>query len=154
MLDHIPLHVTKDDAPALWVVGDVVRIVLSGAQTNGTFALVDTFVSPGKGTPPHVHSREDETFIITEGEVEFWVDGKTIAVPAGGVLHAPKGIPHRYGNSTSVMARMYVVCTPAGMDQFFQDIGDPCHDSQAQAPVFDMQRLIQGCQKHGITLLT
>ncbi len=33
---------------------------LSSADTGGAFFLFETAVPPGRGVPPHVHSREDE----------------------------------------------------------------------------------------------
>lgn len=46
--------------------GDVVTIKLTGQETGGAFALLETVTPPGAGPPPHVHHREDETFYVLE----------------------------------------------------------------------------------------
>lgn len=59
-------------------------------------AVVETEGPRGMASPPHVHSREDETFRVVAGEVAFTIDGeRTIAGP-GTTVHAPRGVPHHF----------------------------------------------------------
>ena len=51
------------------VVGDVYRFLATGEETNGKYALWEAIVPPGGGPPPHVHSREEESFYVLEGEI-------------------------------------------------------------------------------------
>ncbi len=53
------------------VVGDVYRFLVTGAETNGQYAMWEALVPPGGGPPPHLHSREEESFYILEGEIRF-----------------------------------------------------------------------------------
>ena len=53
--------------PSVWVVGDLYTIKTSGADTGGTFTLIEVSVPPGSGPPPHVHHREDQAFYIIKG---------------------------------------------------------------------------------------
>jgi mannose-6-phosphate isomerase-like protein (cupin superfamily) len=153
MPQHIPLNIPAGGGECLWVVGDCTTILLSGAQTGGSFTLCEIEVSPGKGAPYHHHANEDETFIVKEGVVDFIVDGERIQVAAGGVVHAPQGVPHLFTNSTSEMARFYVISAPAGMDDFFRSIGEPISERNAPAPEIDFAKLTAGCEAHGITIL-
>jgi hypothetical protein len=40
------------------VVGDTYTILLTGQETAGRFCLIDTYVPPGGGPPPHRHDFE------------------------------------------------------------------------------------------------
>ena len=88
-----------------WVVGDYVDVKVSGKQTNGDFAVIETVVMPGCGPPLHTHHREHESFFVLEGEIEFTVDGKVVAAKAGSLVHGGKGIPHRFVNPGSRPAK-------------------------------------------------
>ena len=49
------------------IVGDVYRFLATGEETDGKYATFEAIVPPGSGPPPHVHSREEESFLVLEG---------------------------------------------------------------------------------------
>ncbi len=65
------------------VVGDVYRVLATGEETGGKYALWEALVPPGGGPPPHVHSREEEGFYVLEGEIAFTVNGERVVATAG-----------------------------------------------------------------------
>jgi quercetin dioxygenase-like cupin family protein len=56
-------------------------------------------VSPNNGPPPHIHSREDESFFVLEGEVEFQVGDEKITARSGTFIQGPRGIAHSLGTT-------------------------------------------------------
>src|SRR5437762_13838694 len=77
------IHLGPGEGDAFSAVGDVYRVLASGRQTGDVYTLSEIRVSPNNGPPPHIHSREDESFFVLEGEVEFQVgDEKITAGPA------------------------------------------------------------------------
>jgi hypothetical protein len=54
------------------------------------FAM-EALVQPGGGPPPHIHTRQDETFYLLEGQVEFLVGEETIVAGAGEFVNIPRG---------------------------------------------------------------
>ena len=64
----------------LRALGETVQIRLRGQQTQGAFALICSVTPPQGGVPSHVHSKEDETFIVLEGLYEFRVGDSVILV--------------------------------------------------------------------------
>jgi quercetin dioxygenase-like cupin family protein len=70
----------------LTVLGDRVLLKFTSPDTNGLFTLTEQFNAPGTGIPLHRHTREDETFWVLEGQVEFVVAGTTTIVEPGGVI--------------------------------------------------------------------
>ena len=85
---------TSKTGKTFHVVGDILNVLLDGADTAGAFALFNVTVPPGGGPPLHVHHREDEFFYILEGEAEFMVAGQRSRVGAGTLGIGPKDIPH------------------------------------------------------------
>jgi Uncharacterized conserved protein, contains double-stranded beta-helix domain len=63
------------------VIGDSQTIKLDGQMTNGLFAMIEQNNKEGAGVPLHVHTREDETFYVCEGEVLFRVGEIEILAP-------------------------------------------------------------------------
>ena len=63
------LAVTRtEDGRHIGVVGDTYTILVTGEDTAGRFCVIDMFVPPGGGPPPHRHDFE-ETFSLIEGEL-------------------------------------------------------------------------------------
>jgi cupin superfamily acireductone dioxygenase involved in methionine salvage len=85
---------------------------------------MEALVPPGGGPPPHIHSREDETFYLLEGEVEFMLADETIVAGPGDFVNVPRGTVHRFQNTGGETARLVLTFTPAGIDKWFAEILD------------------------------
>jgi uncharacterized cupin superfamily protein len=81
-------------------------------------------VPPGGGPPPHRHDFE-ETFILLEGEMEATFRGKKMTVRAGDTVNIPANAPHQFHNASSAAVRMLCICSPAGQEKFFMEVGVP-----------------------------
>lgn len=106
----------------LGIVGDTYTILLSGKETAGRFCLIDMHVPPGGGPPPHRHDFE-ETFVLLDGELEATFRGEKRVVRAGETIHIPANAPHQFHNSSSQPVRMFCICSPAGQEEFFKEMG-------------------------------
>ncbi len=114
------------------VVGDTYTILVDGEQTAGRYTLIDMHVPPGGGPPPHRHDFE-EMFTILDGEVEFTFRGATTVVRAGETVNVPANAPHRFANVSDRPARILCMCSPAGQEVFFLEVGVPL-SGRTQAP--------------------
>jgi quercetin dioxygenase-like cupin family protein len=65
------------DVSAIGVVGDTYALLMEGADTDFSYALIDALITPGGGPPPHVHTREVEAFYVAEGAIDFMVSGRS-----------------------------------------------------------------------------
>jgi len=108
----------------LGVVGDTYTILLSGDDTDGRYCLIDMYVPPGGGPPPHRHDFE-ESFTILEGEIEAVFRGKKSVVRAGETINIPANAPHSFTNASQQPARLLCICSPAGQEELFLAIGVP-----------------------------
>ena len=115
----------KDQSlPHIGLVGDTYTITISGEATNGRFCLVDMHIPPGGGPPPHRHDFE-ETFILLEGEIEATFRGRKSTVRAGDTVSIPANAPHQFHNASSKPVRLLCICSPAGQEKFFAEVGVP-----------------------------
>jgi mannose-6-phosphate isomerase-like protein (cupin superfamily) len=92
---------------------------LWGEQTNGQVSIVEHPFPVGACVPPHLHTREDEYSIVTEGEIGFRSGDREVVLGAGGYITKPRGETHTMWNAGTVAARMIEVISPAGFEHFF-----------------------------------
>ena len=78
-----PFVRSANEGQAFAVVGDLYRFLAVGSETAGKYATIEATVPPGGGPPLHVHSREEESFYILEGEITFTVGDKKIVAGPG-----------------------------------------------------------------------
>lgn len=109
------------DAPStpkarrLSLVGDTYTILISGADTQGRYCLIDMLVPDGGGPPPHRHDFE-ETFILIDGELSFTFRGATQTVKAPASINIPANAPHQFKNVSGKTAHILCQCAPAGQE--------------------------------------
>jgi quercetin dioxygenase-like cupin family protein len=150
-----PFTRTLDDAPLISVAGDLYAILASGEETGGAYALFEAIVTPGNGPPLHVHSREDETFYVLDGEVTFTIAGQQRLSRAGGFFHGPRGIEHTLKNTGSKPARLLVTVLPAGFEKFLREIGDPLPKGSTKAmPITPqaIEKLMKIAPRYGLEI--
>jgi len=102
------------------VNSNILDVKISGDDTNGGFVLFEqTSVSPGRGTPLHVHHKQDEVFYVIEGEYYFQVGEEKFKAFAGDTIFLPMKVPHAW-TQVSPKGKMTVLFQPAGkMEKFF-----------------------------------
>ncbi len=157
-----PVHtedVPEDAPPPLTVVrpgegrsGDLGSITvdfkLMGADTGGAFAIVEHGFPPGALVPPHLHTREDEDSIVTEGEIGFRSGDREVVLGPGGYITKPRGEPHAMWNAGSEPARMIEMISPAGFELFFRAVVD-----LVEAGDVDPERGAHLAAQHGLSFV-
>ena len=145
----MPKHLPAEEGRTYHLFGgDQVTIKLSGKETDGAYTLMETVTPPGMGPPAHVHTREEESFCIVKGELEFTIRGQTIRPKPGDVLIAPRDVPHVFRNIGQTPAKMIIVCRPAGYENFIEDFAQIPADGPP-----DLARMASIAARHGITFV-
>ncbi len=139
--DDLHRHLTvadseSPDQPRVGLAGDTYTILLTGEDTAGRFCLIDMFVPPGGGPPPHRHDFE-ESFTVLEGEIEATFRGTRSVVRAGSTINIPANAPHQFRNVSTHPARLLCICSPAGQEDFFRETGVPIATRTAAPPELD-----------------
>jgi quercetin dioxygenase-like cupin family protein len=132
------------DGERINVIGDSQTIKLDGSMTNGLFAMIEQNNDAGVRVPLHVHTREDETFYVCEGEVLFQVAEIEVLALPGTTVYLPKGVPH--GFRVSKPTRGLLSVYPAGAENMFREL------SKLPPGPPNMSVVAEICSKYGIYL--
>jgi mannose-6-phosphate isomerase-like protein (cupin superfamily) len=128
--------------------GDVRILVRASAEsTGGAFSLVEE-VPPLLDTPMHVHARDDELFYILAGEHVIQVGEREFPVGPGGMVFAPRGVPHSQRRVVPGEGRLLVMTTPGGLDGFFRELA-----AADAAGTLGPDAYATASERHGITWL-
>jgi quercetin dioxygenase-like cupin family protein len=129
--------------------------LITGAETGGAFFMAEVSVVPGGGPPPHVHSREDESFYLQQGTLAVQVGDKALNVSAGDFVHMPRGIVHSFKNVGGETAKLVMVATPAGIENYFAEVFIPAADVADVPNVAEavIGRAMKTAPKYGLELL-
>jgi quercetin dioxygenase-like cupin family protein len=122
--------------PHIGLVGDTYTILVAGKDTGGRYCLIDMHVPPGGGPPPHRHDFE-ENFTVLEGKFEATFRGKKLIVRAGETINIPANAPHQFQNKSGQPARVLCICSPAGQEEFFIEVGIPVATRTTAPPKLD-----------------
>jgi quercetin dioxygenase-like cupin family protein len=139
-----------------WVLGDLYTFKAVGEETGKAYALVEIILQPQSGTPPHIHSHEDEAFYIQEGELEFQLDEQILVATPGTFLHSPRGQLHRLTNMGTGPAKLLCWVTPAGLEKFWAEIGVPVPDISVAPPAVspaDIEKILATAPKYGLEII-
>jgi quercetin dioxygenase-like cupin family protein len=128
------------------LVGDTYTITVAGKDTNNRFCVIDMHVPPGGGPGPHRHDFE-ETFILLDGEMEVTFRGEKSTVHAGDTINVPSNAPHQFHNASTEAVRMICICSPAGNDKFFLEVGVPVATRTTPPPRLDKEQMTEFLEK-------
>lgn len=121
------IKIIQPEEGEIWAVaGGNYRILVSGEETNGAYAIIEMIVPPGGGPPPHEHPEMQEIFYVTAGEMEFKTTDGKVLVKTGGTVNIPfNGGVHCFKNTSTENVRMTCTVIPAGLETLFREIGEP-----------------------------
>jgi quercetin dioxygenase-like cupin family protein len=92
-------------------------------QPDGDNLIVDTWLEPGGGLPPHFHPHQEEHWSVVEGEVRFQLGSdKRVLRPEDGSVVVRAGTKHGLTSSTDREAHLRCHVIPArGLQSFLEE---------------------------------
>jgi mannose-6-phosphate isomerase-like protein (cupin superfamily) len=96
---------------------------LTADDTAGTLSAFELSALPQTGPYLHVHHREDEWYYVLSGDFIFKAGGEEHHMATGASIWLPRGIPHVWANTSTVEAKLILICQPGGFEKFFEEIG-------------------------------
>jgi mannose-6-phosphate isomerase-like protein (cupin superfamily) len=145
---------TKGDAFKLDAGGgEVLRfsgaelLVKASADTTGSAFTIIEEIDP-LDTPLHVHANEDEFFHVLEGEHVFRCGDKEFHVGPGGMVFAPRGVPHAHRRVVPRVGRFLTLASPAGLEGFFRELASAERETSLMPEAYASASL-----KYGVTWL-
>jgi mannose-6-phosphate isomerase-like protein (cupin superfamily) len=107
----------------------IYRIVVRGNQTADQFTIIEGIVYINEEAGNHYHMREDETFFIINGTLQFYVDGDQFCARAGTTVYIPRNATQSVRNLNSKPVHIQILFAPSGIENYLEKI----------TPVFDTQ---------------
>jgi quercetin dioxygenase-like cupin family protein len=127
------LHIRANAGGAYWVMGDLFTYLVTGAESGGSYFTLIANVAPHGGPPPHIHHLEEEQFYVLDGELSFSVGDQIFQIQAGDFVHIPRETVHSFKNGPAP-SRILATFSPAGIEGFFREVGEPVNDRFASPP--------------------
>lgn len=135
-----------------WLDGGTLAILLDGKATDGQLMVGRFDVSRGEAPPYHMHTREDEVFMLIKGAALVWYDDQEMELAEGGIVFLPKNIPHAY-RITSANADLLMINTPAGIEGMFRYSGRDRATPRRAGFAISPQRMAEGAKEYGQVIL-
>ncbi len=127
--------VAPQQGQTISMVGDTYRIVITGEQTGGAYAVIDMLIPKNGGPGPHSHAEIEESFYVMDGEIEVVNEQGADTAGQGTFVNIPLGgMVHRFTNKQDKPARLWCTVVPAGLDAMFLELGKPVQPGQFLPP--------------------
>lgn len=142
----MPPHAPCGAGPELAVLDVRARVLLSGADTGGSVALVEGVVAAHAGPPLHAHDAADVFFRVIEGRFRFRIGDATIEAGPGHVLFVARGTPQCFYNPCERPGKLVMGLTPGGGEALFAALA-------AEGPDPAPERMAVLAATHGVRLI-
>ncbi|PKH52919.1 hypothetical protein CXF68_20415 [Tenacibaculum sp. Bg11-29] len=142
------LHVKSDEGKKWNVLGVKIVGKILSTQTNNKYSVIISETPPNQGPPLHVHKHEDELFYILKGNYVFHFGNKKIKAKQGDFIKLPRGIPHRFVNTDSIVGLTMNTITPGGFENFFSEIS-----KESEANRLTKHKIDSIANKYGVSFV-
>jgi mannose-6-phosphate isomerase-like protein (cupin superfamily) len=140
------LTIVQPGAGPTGMLGSIgVAFKLWGEDTGGALSIVEHPFPVGALVGAHLHAREDEYSIVTEGEIGFRSGEREVVLGSGGYITKPRGEMHAMWNAGTVPARMIEIISPAGFEHFFRELAEMVGSGAA-----DLDRVTVLADRYGL----
>jgi mannose-6-phosphate isomerase-like protein (cupin superfamily) len=140
---------------ALWHLGALLTFKALGEETGDRFWALEGMADRNMAVPLHAHSREEEVWYVLEGEITFTIGDRIITAGPGSFAYIPRGVPHTFQVRSST-ARWFGIGTPAGLDQWFFETGEPAQALTLPPPpdgAPDVEAIVASLRAYGTETL-
>jgi mannose-6-phosphate isomerase-like protein (cupin superfamily) len=104
------------------VFGERIEILVSSEDSNYSLCAAVQTSPPGGGPPPHRHLREEETFMVLEGEYEFFDGESWTPMKPNEIRCSIRGHYHAFRNIGQTTGRLLFTTNGRGLDEYFAEI--------------------------------
>ncbi|WP_285101369.1 cupin domain-containing protein [Promicromonospora sp. MEB111] len=104
---------TDDRLIHLGASGSTIEVLASVGETDGALSLYRWRLAPtSRGPAPHFHTTFGETFVVEDGEVDYFDGTAWRTLRAGGMAHSPRGTVHGLRKERDEPATLLMVLSP------------------------------------------
>lgn len=127
-----------------WFGGGLFEFLIPSAATGGNLTVFRATLPRSFSPPRHIHAREDEVFLIEDGDVCFDIDGRRLLAGPGTTVFMPHGTPHTF-RVESAVGQMLGTMIPGRFEELFRNLGTPAAERALPEPgtvPFDVNTVI------------
>ena len=128
-----PQPYLAEQPEALWYGDGLWEVHVPSEASGGKISVFTATMPRGFSPPRHIHTREDEVFLVVEGEVWFDLDGTRHLAGPGTSVYMPRGVPHTFLVHSPV-AKLLGVMTPGAFEELFRNLGIPAAEPTLPTP--------------------
>ena len=139
-METIAIHPTPVVEPYLanqgearWYGDGLFEFLVPSEATGGALSVFLATLREGFSPPRHIHTREDEVFLVLEGNVRFDLDGRRLVAGPGTSVFMPRNVPHTF-RIESPVARLLGVIAPGAFEQLFRNLSVPALERALPEP--------------------
>lgn len=145
----MPFLAQADEQQTLeWIGGSTFSVLLDSEATDGQLTVGRFRVEKGEAPPFHMHTREDEVFMLISGSALLWVGDDRMEMTEGGIVYLPRNIPHGY-RITSDTADLLMIATPAGIEGMFRHAGRDITTPRPENFALDPAKMAEAADLYG-----
>jgi len=115
---HIPQFAepyVSHQSEARWYGNSLWEFLVPAEVTAGKLSVFQATMPEGFSPPRHIHTREDEVFLVIDGEVCFDIDGELQLAGPGASVYMPRGVPHTFRIQSPVGRLLGVISLPLAL---------------------------------------
>lgn len=121
------------DSEARWYGDSLWEFFIPSEVTGGRLSVFQATMSEGFSPPRHIPTREDEAFLVLDGQVVFDLDGHRQLAGPGTSVYMPRGVPHTFRVHSQV-ARLLGIMPPGAFEQLFRELNIPVAERTLPTP--------------------
>lgn len=127
------------------------RSLVASARSNDAFWLAEVEADFGGGVPPHIHTREDETFVVLQGDFEVMLDGEITRATVHDSAFAPRGLAHSWRCLSEDGGRLLLLVSPGqNFETFARHLSAQIGDA---LEIPNLDALLALAEQHGLVML-
>lgn len=119
--------------------GIIHKIIVSGNQTENKYSIIEITFPSGEESeiPLHKHGNESLVMHVIEGNFSFRYGNETLEGNKDAVLRFEKDKSHSYRKIGRDQGKLLVTYTPAGLENFFRELGKSTIEDVKKSIQFD-----------------
>ena len=143
-----------DEGEAVWFRENRMTTKARAAETGGACGLVEATAPAGSGPPLHLHRDADDAFWILSGRLTIRCGDREFSAGPGDFALLPRDVPHAFLVEGDEPARLLILISPGGGEEFFTLAGRPADGPGLPPPSPpDMEALQRAAAQVGIEIL-
>ncbi|MBV2363324.1 cupin domain-containing protein [Streptomonospora nanhaiensis] len=126
----VPVVALPDEVESQGYYNTELEVILRGEQTGGRFFMIRQRAMRPEDAPPfHLHTREDEIWLVNSGRFRFWIGGESLAtattydVGPGAVVYGPRDVAHSF-QPLDGAGDVTILWGPADSQSYFLSVGE------------------------------